>query len=72
MSLYTLFIAGTIFVLLLGLGFILTRLYKRASKDVSFVRTGFGGQKVIVDGGAIVLPILHEIIPVNANFTIAC
>lgn len=65
MSLYTLFIAGTIFILLLGLGFILTRLYKRASKDVSFVRTGFGGQKVIVDGGAIVLPILHEIIPVN-------
>ena len=30
-------------------------------------------RKVIVDGGAIVLPILHEIIPVNnANFTIAC
>lgn len=45
MSLYTLFIAGTIFILLLGLGFILTRLYKRASKDVSFVRTGFGGAK---------------------------
>ncbi|WP_047977443.1 flotillin domain-containing protein [Muribacter muris] len=46
---------------------ILTRLYRRASKEVSFVRTGFGGEKVIVNGGAIVLPVLHEVIPVNMN-----
>jgi len=46
---------------------ILSRLYKRASKEVSFVRTGFGGQKVIMNGGALVFPVLHEIIPVNMN-----
>ena len=46
---------------------IMARLYKRASKEVSFVRTGFGGQKVIMNGGALIAPILHEIIPVNMN-----
>ena len=58
---------GFIFVALLAIGFVLARLYKRSSKEVSFVRTGFRGQKVIMNGGAIVLPVLHEIIPVNMN-----
>ena len=60
-------IAGVILVALFVLGLILTRLYRRASKEVSFVRTGFGGEKVIMNGGAMVLPVLHEIIPVNMN-----
>ena len=60
-------IAGIILVALFTLGFILARLYKRATKEISFVRTGFGGEKVIVNGGALVLPVLHEIIPVNMN-----
>lgn len=46
---------------------ILWWLYHRASKEIAFVRTGFGGQKVIMDGGALVFPVLHEIIPVNMN-----
>ncbi len=52
---------------LISLGLIFTRLYKRASKEISFVRTGLGGEKVIMNGGAVVLPILHETIPVNMN-----
>lgn len=60
-------IAGMILVALFILGLILTRLYRRASKEVSFVRTGFGGEKVIMNGGAMVLPVLHEVIPVNMN-----
>src|SRR5690606_6500 len=36
---------------------VLSRFYVRASKEQAFVRTGFGGQKVIADGGAIVFPI---------------
>ncbi|MBU1439642.1 MAG: flotillin family protein, partial [Gammaproteobacteria bacterium] len=60
-------VAGVVLVALLILGMILARLYKRATKEISFVRTGFGGEKVIVNGGAIVLPVLHEIIPVNMN-----
>lgn len=63
----TLITAGIILIALFVLGLILTRLYRRASKEVSFVRTGFGGEKVIVNGGAIVLPVLHEVIPVNMN-----
>ncbi|MGI9409742.1 MAG: flotillin domain-containing protein [Hyphomicrobiaceae bacterium] len=59
--------AGLIFVALMTIGLIFARLYRRSSKEVSFVRTGFGGQKVIVNGGALVLPVLHETIPVNMN-----
>ena len=46
---------------------IFSRLYRRSSKERSFVRTGLGSQKVIMDGGAIVLPVFHEIILVNMN-----
>ena len=63
----TLILAAVIVVALLTLGLILSRLYRRASKEVSFVRTGFGGQKVIINGGALVFPVLHEVIPVNMN-----
>ncbi len=61
------FYTGMVLVGLLAIGLIMARLYRRASKEVSFVRTGFGGQKVIMNGGAMVLPVLHEIIPVNMN-----
>ena len=60
-------IAGVILVSIFVIGMIFARLYQRASKEVSFVRTGFGGQKVIMNGGALVFPVLHEIIPVNMN-----
>jgi len=62
-----LIVAGAIFAALLAIGLIFARLYRRSSKEVSFVRTGFGGQKVIMNGGALVFPVLHEIIPVNMN-----
>ena len=42
-------------------------LYLRSSKERAFVRTGMGGQKVVLDGGAFVLPIVHDVIPVNIN-----
>jgi uncharacterized membrane protein YqiK len=46
---------------------ILNWLYLRSSKERAFVRTGLGGQKVVLNGGAFVLPIVHEVIPVNMN-----
>lgn len=54
------------------LGFILivafiAKLYRRASKEIAFVRTGVGGEKVIMNGGALVFPIFHETMPVNMN-----
>lgn len=62
-----LIIAAIIVAGLFVVGMILARLYRRASKEVSFVRTGFGGQKVVMNGGALMLPVLHEIIQVNMN-----
>ena len=46
---------------------LLNWLYLRSSKERAFVRTGLGGQKVVMNGGAFVLPIVHEVIPVNMN-----
>ena len=63
----TLIIPASIIVALVTMGLIFARLYQRASKETSFVRTGLGGEKVIMNGGALVLPVLHEIIPVNMN-----
>ena len=34
--------------------------YHRSSKEIAFVRTGLGGQKVIIDGAAFVFPIFHK------------
>jgi uncharacterized membrane protein YqiK len=58
---------GVILIALFAIGLVFSRLYRRSSKEVSFVRTGFGGQKVIMNGGALVFPVLHEQIPVNMN-----
>ncbi|MEO0589514.1 MAG: flotillin domain-containing protein [Pseudomonadota bacterium] len=45
----------------------LTTLYRRASKETAFVRTGVGGEKVVMNGGALVFPVFHETMPVNMN-----
>jgi len=58
---------GIALIALLTIGIIFARLYKRSTKETAFVRTGLGGQKVIMDGGAIVLPVFHERVLVNMN-----
>ncbi|NOD33697.1 MULTISPECIES: flotillin family protein [unclassified Ruegeria] len=55
----------TILAVLLFIGFVLGRLYKRATREVSLVKTGAGGKKVIMDGGVVIVPLLHEVSPVN-------
>ncbi len=59
--------AGIVFFALLVIGLIVTRLYRRATKEIGFVRTGFGGEKVVINGGALVLPVFHETMQVNLN-----
>lgn len=51
-------ITATVLVLL---ALIAVRLYVRAPANMAFLRTGFGGKKVVIDGGALVLPVLQEI-----------
>jgi uncharacterized membrane protein YqiK len=39
--------------------------YRRATKETAFVRTGLFGQKVVNNGGAVVVPIFHDVTLVN-------
>ena len=47
--------------------YLLHWLYRHSSKDLSFVRTGFGGERVVMGSGALVLPIVHDITEVSMN-----
>lgn len=60
-------VAISVVVTLFVIGIIFARLYNRASAEQAFVRTGLGGLKVVMSGGAITLPVFHEIILINMN-----
>ena len=47
--------------------YLLRWLYRRSTKETAFVRTGLGGEKVVISGGAFVVPVVHDITPVNMN-----
>jgi uncharacterized membrane protein YqiK len=44
---------------------VLARLYRKATREVSLIRTGLGGQRVVMAGGAVALPWFHEVTEVN-------
>jgi flotillin len=44
---------------------VLAWFYERGTREVSLVRTGVGGRKVVMDGGTLALPYFHEISRVN-------
>ncbi|WP_227268178.1 flotillin family protein [Roseobacter weihaiensis] len=54
-------------VILLILIVIYAKFYQRSSKDVAFVRTGFGGERIVLTGGALAIPIIHQTTPVNMS-----
>lgn len=61
---------GWIILLLVILGVLVALaawFYERATNEVSFVRTGIGGRKVITDGGALAIPFFNEISRINMN-----
>lgn len=41
------------------------KVYRKANKENSFVRTGVGGEKVVSNGGAFVFGLFHDVIDVN-------
>lgn len=53
-----------IIVLIIGILF-LNRFYKKGSREVAMIRTGFGGQRIVMERGCIALPIIHRISEVN-------
>jgi hypothetical protein len=59
--------AGIVVVIIAAIGFTFGRLYHRAERDEAFVRTGVGGRRVVKDGGAIILPIVHALARVKLN-----
>ncbi|HEX2186210.1 MAG TPA: SPFH domain-containing protein, partial [Chloroflexota bacterium] len=56
---------GTFLLIACAVMAVVTRLYQKASANRAFVRSGQGGEKVVLDGGAIVIPVLHNTIPVS-------
>ena len=58
-------ICGSFVVFLILVGFTIAKLYKRATRETALVKTGAGGKSVIIDGGAIIIPLLHECSPIN-------
>ena len=61
----SIYLGGFAALVIIVIGIVFAKLYVRAPKDLAFVRTGLGGQRVIQDGGALKLPVLHDITWVN-------
>ena len=43
----------------------LNRFYRKSTREVALVRTGFGGQKIVLSGGCLALPFLHKVEEIN-------
>ncbi len=44
---------------------VITKLYRKTTANEAFVRTGMGKAKVVLDGGSLVIPIIHRVVPVS-------
>jgi flotillin len=58
-------LSGVTLVLLCIILLTITKLYVKTKASEAFVKTGMGGLKVIRDGGAIILPFIHQIVRVS-------
>src|ERR1700745_1094885 len=43
----------------------LHRFYRKSTRDAALVRTGFGGQRILISGGCLALPFLHKVEEIN-------
>ena len=59
-------IVVAIVIIAVGIWFIRS-FYRRSSKEIAFVRTGLGGQKVVIDDAAFVFPIFHDVTDVHLS-----
>ena len=57
-------IGAIVFVLIMVFA-MLSRFYRRCGADEALVRTGSGGNKVVIGGGVTVYPILHQLLRVS-------
>jgi flotillin len=54
-----------VILLLIGLGLTWVQLYRKTAANEALVKTGMGGSRVILDGGAVVFPLVHQLVPVS-------
>ncbi len=66
---FQLFALGTVGVLVMLIAFFvsLAKFYRRCGADEALVRTGSGGNKVVIGGGIFVYPILHQLLRVSLH-----
>ena len=43
----------------------LNRFYRKSTREIALVRTGFGGQRILISGGCLALPFLHKVEEIN-------
>ncbi len=58
-------IIGTVVLVASAILIMIAKLYQRTSANEAFVRTGMGGRKVVLDGGTVVIPVVHRVVPVS-------
>ena len=56
---------GTIVLIAVIVVAVITKLYRKASANMAYVKTGMGGADVIMDAGRVIVPVVHQIIPVS-------
>ena len=56
---------GVLVLIITLIMLVISKLYRKASANMAFVRTGMGGAKPIKDGGTLVIPVVHQVIPVS-------
>ena len=60
---WTVTIIFIVFIIIIAA--MLVAFYTLPSKNKTYVRTGLGGEHVLIDKGAFVLPVVHQAIPIN-------
>ncbi len=56
--------SGGLILLVAGILVVVTKLYVKTKADEAFVKTGMGGLRVIQDGGAVIIPVIHQVVSV--------
>lgn len=61
----TLFALVLVIILIAVIVAFLSRFYRKSSRDVSLIRSGYGGQSIVLTGGCLALPFLHKVDEIN-------
>lgn len=60
---------GVVILLFGGILMVIAKLYVKTAADEAFVRSGVGGRRCVINGGSIVIPMIHDVVPVSLRTT---